>query len=423
VILTTLLTMFFGFLRGQSNDQAVVVPGELSTEEKQEVQEILYLEKQQEEAIDFRQNSAYMKLNPYQRNRVTIQYLINSEQGESQAIYEAVKGYIDNGGLARQIAMVEDLPMQDITDTVRENSPMLSLLDNANTTITITIGYYDEVICERLADQVEAVMDRYADNKPVMGYSFALEKIQRSNDTITDIGLLNNQRIVIAEIDGREVKIDRLKANLNEAQLHLLEVGENPKTSSSSMDILKYLLLGLFAGCFIGVLLIDIKYILNANIKSKEEMKRVYGVKVFGVLYEEKRRKFTTIDRCVRKLAGEDAKQLPIEQSIDVIATELLLMCKTKKISEIYLAISVARGKGKAHLDELQSRLQKDSVKLVMGDNIINNIGAMKKANEIGNIVLVEEIGVSRYKDISSKMQLCSEIDIIVCGTILMNIE
>ena len=72
-VITTLVVTTFGFVRGQNNNQETVVAGQLSAEEKEEVQTILELQKQQDEAIDFQQNSAYMKTNPYQRNLISIQ--------------------------------------------------------------------------------------------------------------------------------------------------------------------------------------------------------------------------------------------------------------------------------------------------------------------------------------------------------------
>ena len=421
VVIATLLAVAFGFARGQGNDQEVVAQGGLSVEESQEVQTILDLEKQQEEAIYFQQNSVYMKMNPYNRNRVAIQYLINSEQGASQAIYEAIKGYVDNGGLAQQIAIEEGMPVRDIADSIHESSPMLSLFDNTNTTITIRISCYDEIISERLADRVEIIMGKYAESESIMGYSFTLEKIQRAKDIVTDMGLLNNQRLVITDIDGREAKIDRLKATLNPRQRQLLEEGKQLDASSSTMGIWRYLLLGFFAGLFISFIVIDIKYILNGNLKSKEEMKGIYGIKVFGELYEERKQKFVAIDRLIHKLEGEDKKQLPIKQSMDVIGTELSMMCKIKKINTIYVTVNTICEKSNTYLVELQTRLQKEGLNLVLGNRIVNNPEAMKRANEIGNIIIVETINKSRYEKISSELQLCSEYDINVCGTILVN--
>ena len=421
--ITALLAALFGFVRSRGDNHEAVTPGELSAKEKQEVQEILDLEKQQGLALDFQQNSAYMSMDPFNRNSIIIQYLISTEQSGAQAIYETTKGFIENGGLAQLVAEGEDLPFADIANSIWEKSPSLSLLDNTKTTVGVMIAYYDEEICERLADKVEVEMDKYAKSNPLRGYTFTLDKIQRDNKTEADIGLLNNQRLVFTDIDARKAKIERLKLELNGAQKQALENVEKIEASSSLSEALKYLLAGLFVGCLISVLAVDMNYILNGKLKSKEEMKRIYGVKVFGVLCEEKKRKFAAIDRCIEKIEGADKRLLPLEQSMDVIDAELLLMCKAKGIKTIYLAVATASEMGNKYLEKMQNRQGKEGLELVIGNGIINNPEAMKSANRIGNIVLVEAIGKSMYEGISNELQLCSELNINVCGAILMDLR
>ena len=182
----------------------------------------------------------------------------------------------------------------------------------------------------------------------------------------------------------------------------------------------KMVVIGAVAFAFIYCMIWALKYIFDGNIKISDDLHRLINADLIGNIITVKEPSFV-IDKLIYRLKHHGAKVLPVEDSLELIASVISVNAKNGEINEVAFAGCELKKKAYEYCEKLAAIL-KDSHGLdskIIGDIVYNKDDVETLADEKG-IVLIETAGASAYSDIQREMQLINQLSINVIGGVII---
>ena len=183
----------------------------------------------------------------------------------------------------------------------------------------------------------------------------------------------------------------------------------------------KMVVIGAVAFAFIYCMIWALKYILDGNVKISDDLHQLINADLIGNIITVKEPSFI-IDKLIYRLKHHAVgKVLPVEDSLELIASVISVNAKNGEINEVAFAGCELKKKAYEYCEKLAAIL-KDSHGLdskIIGDIVYNKDDVETLADEKG-IVLIETAGVSAYSDIQREMQLLNRLSINVIGGVII---
>ena len=183
----------------------------------------------------------------------------------------------------------------------------------------------------------------------------------------------------------------------------------------------KMVVIGAVAFAFIYCMIWALKYIFDGNIKISDDLHRLINADLIGNIITVKEPSFV-IDKLIYRLKHHAVgKVLPVEDSLELIASVISVNAKNGEINEVAFAGCELKKKAYEYCEKLAAIL-KDSHGLdskIIGDIVYNKDDVETLADEKG-IVLIETAGASAYSDIQREMQLINQLSINVIGGVIV---
>ena len=183
----------------------------------------------------------------------------------------------------------------------------------------------------------------------------------------------------------------------------------------------KMVVIGAVAFAFIYCMIWALKYIFDGNIKISDDLHQLINADLIGNIITVKEPSFI-IDKLIYRLKHHTGgKVLPVEDSLELIASVISVNAKNGEINEVAFAGCELKKKAYEYCEKLAAIL-KDSHGLdskIIGDIVYNKDDVETLADEKG-IVLIETAGASAYSDIQREMQLINQLSINVIGGVII---
>ena len=183
----------------------------------------------------------------------------------------------------------------------------------------------------------------------------------------------------------------------------------------------KLVVIGAVAFAFIYCMIWALKYIFDGNIKISDDLHQLINADLIGNIITVKEPSFI-IDKLIYRLKHHTGgKVLPVEDSLELIASVISVNAKNGEINEVAFAGCELKKKAYEYCERLAAIL-KDSHGInskILGDIVYNKDDVETLADEKG-IVLIETVGVSAYLDIQREMQLINQLSINVIGGVII---
>ena len=182
----------------------------------------------------------------------------------------------------------------------------------------------------------------------------------------------------------------------------------------------KMVVIGAVAFAFIYCMIWALKYIFDGNIKISDDLHQLINADLIGNIITVKEPSFI-IDKLIYRLKHHGDKVLPVEDSLELIASVISVNAKNGEINEVAFAGCELKKKAYEYCEKLAAIL-KDSHGLdskIIGDIVYNKDDVETLADEKG-IVLIETAGASAYSDIQREMQLINQLSINVIGGVII---
>jgi hypothetical protein len=392
---------------------------ELGKEEQKKLADAIDIQKRIDEYVNYQNTSALMQIDPYEKHVLELQYYIksdyiinytkDSERDYTNELTSIYCNYINSGEMAQKI--IDESGLSITQEDFRE----LLSVSQASNTIYITISFADtdklEVICEVLKNylqQKEPELQKIG--------SHSLNLIEESQNVIVDSSLIEKKNSIYSNITSLNSQLDTLKAGMSSEQQTILELevekmsGESEEEEVPSFSI-KYLILGAIMGGFLVCLWIVCKMIFSVKLQNPEEIRNLYGARLFGeiTVHGRKKRFLSTIDDKILALKNRKKKKMTADQQIKVLSANIALSCKQQGIDCIYLTGSEYEEMDKTILDKLKKELLIQHIKVKDGGSISYDAASLQSGIEIGHIVFVEQTGQSIYDEIYNEINLVKE--------------
>ena len=445
VIFAVIFALIFGGYKYRQDKAAAEVAStvqednleaSVSSEEMLQVKYVQGLQDQLSWQEEYMDNSVLMQINPYAENRVSIQFVIRTQEAEVSSVMRAFDNYVTGGGLAE--ALQEKYPEfganyltelfsfdRDVNVINSENGETIELTENGNV-FCINVVQADRDSCEALAaDVIAAVGDFQTASVQTLG-NYDVEMLDQVSSTVVDQELQTYQTEQNSSLETLRNNLTDRKAELSDVQLQLLnQDSENDVSSVSdagtpvSVSISKkYVGVGALAGVVLAVIVIILRYIFRGTVNLSREFQTMFNLGVLGQvdLYEKKnilvaawrrllnKRKFTSL---------EEQKQLALEN--------ILSYSRQNEQQKILFVGSGDKMHDMPWMDQLMSELKQEGIQTDFAEKFPYSPQAMAKAQEYGAVIFVETLRTSRYDDVLNGVKKCLEQNREIGGVLVLN--
>ena len=290
----------------------------------------------------------------------------------------------------------------------------------------IAVGVFDYAKANYNAEKKrteEAVEMTYAEKKAV-DIALEYEKLYveaKDNGDAENLVLLNKTVIDLVK-SFNDIQLEYFNDNSiselwKETKQDIIKKEDNTTIGISP----KMVVIGAVAFAFIYCMIWALKYIFDGNMKISDDLHQLINADLIGNIITVKEPSFI-IDKLIYRLKHHTGgKVLPVEDSLELIASVISVNAKNGEINEVAFAGCALKKKAYEYCEKLAAIL-KDSHGInskILGDIVYNKDDVETLADEKG-IVLIETAGVSAYSDIQREMQLINRLSINVIGGIII---
>lgn len=445
IAVAVLVTVFF-YLRDMKNykekseaeksNQAETETYVFSEAEEKNLRTAELLQNLLDERLEYVDNSVKMNIDANEENVLIMTWYVASDyqfnytedvsMDYTGALAAAYEQYVQGGALAQKISADMELGY----DNKYLNEIFEVKNSSKSTVFSLEVVYPEtEVLQEMKANIEEAMMQESAEISQHIG-SHSLKLLSENIIVRTDAELAEYQQEVSSEVVSYQNGLGNIKSSMTVEQLEALEFGQSGQEDVKS-DIsqkselkkpaveLKKIILGLILGLFIGMAWITCKVIFSAKLQNSRELEELYGVRILGVI--EKPVKTTGVDKLLLKLKNRGKKQLSTETIMDLILSNIVLECERKKCTTIYFTGSEVEKMDKVILEQLIHGLETEGLKVVYGENIPYVPENLKKMCSTGNVVLIEQTGLSAYQEVEKEIKVIEEQGARLLGGVMVD--
>lgn len=385
-------------------DENPVTLEQLNDEQQKRVKSILRLYSELGNMDDYKANSAFMSINPFQCNISTTQFLIIADDEKTEkAAYEAYKNYISFGGIKEVVNNELGERINTPSDLV-EIADKLIIDDNE-----IVIG--ENVICIKavssdpdLANEVMQIAKICINDYSVTVTKNIGEhdiKLLAENSYLgKDESVLEEQELIEKEQNDKREQITNLENTITSQEKTVLEnekqnienvsVGEN-----TEKKLIFYIAVSLVFSIVFTFVFFVIYYLVNTKLKSSREMADLFGI--LGIDLEK----------------GNKKNQ-------KLVSKEVELICKNNDIKNILFVLMEDKEK-KVYDDvfEMIEHVEIEGGSINIVKNILTDVSAMEMIQEYANIILVPSLYKTSYNEILEMIQKCEKFKINIMASVV----
>lgn len=420
----------------ESGEQDAVNEEAFTAEELQQLNDAKSVQSLLDRSRLYMQNSIYMNLNAYKENVLLMEYYVDSdytfnytEDNSTDYTYALVKAYENyalNGNIAQQ--MIDKL---SLSDEVRYVEELISVdADLTGSSFSVEIAYPDASVLSDIAEAVKDVLDAQTPffSKNIGEHSLKL--LSEETTVRTDDKLITAQQNYQNMVNNYRNQLKTLTSGMTSAQLAALEddVEDAEETGGENMAAvmpvepvkpgfsLKYMILGLVLGVVLSAIWSVCQVLFASRLQNTAEIFEVYGMRLFGSVQITGKK--SGVDAFLLKIKNRNRKQMTEDEQLSLIASNIELVCKNDDLQQIYLTGSEWEKLDPQMCDKISAALSKAGIKVLSGGNVCYDMKSMRSANEIHNVVLIEQAGVSAYREIEQEIRLFGEQGVKVLGCV-----
>lgn len=401
---------------------------ELTFEEQEQVDNAKTMMERIEKYQKYLDESALMQINPYEKPVAELQYYVESDYtynytkdnrsdytSDLMALYY---NYVKSGEMSNKLIETLELSIDQ-----SDFSELCAVSQNGRT-MAITVTCAEKGKLKEISKFIKEELSKKEIDFQEVG-SHKLKLLRESQNVVADTDLAEKKNTYSTNIANINTQLNTLKTNMSEQQLKLLR---DEAESESDKEVIakpnfsyKFMLLGAFFGVFLICVWIACKAIFAARLQSSEEIRTLYGVKLLGEVNMQVKRKkiLSVIDDKLLLIKNRRKKKLSVEQQIKMIAANIGLSCKQQDIKQIYMTGSEYKNLDNKTLNMLKQELVAQNVQVTEGGDIFYDADSLKRGTDIGNILFIEQVGLSIYDEIFNELNLAKEQKNCILGVVV----
>lgn len=189
--------------------------------------------------------------------------------------------------------------------------------------------------------------------------------------------------------------------------------GENPSSEGSLVkSVLKYAVLGFFAGIAAYCCLSALWYMFHDTVKSTDELKRVYAFPVYGAILADDG---SRTKKSRGKMPG--THQDAFGQTEAQVLNRIRLSCQKQGITSLCAAADFPLDDSEKNcLERMAGQLKQLGIDMHTAENASADTAAWDSLAETGNVLMIVKTGVTTHRMIDDAMRFYLENGIAVAG-------
>ncbi len=349
-----------------------------------------------------------------------VNYTKDSERDYTLELVSIYNNYINSGEMAQKV--IEDANLSINEEDFRE----LLSVTLSESVISISVSYVDVEKLNDISDVIKSFLQQKESEVQNVG-AHTLKLIEESQSMVVDSALVEKKNTIASNITALKTQLKSLKTGMSASQLALFEL-EASKINGAELEedlpsvSVKFLIVGVMAGFFLVGAWIVLMMIFSTKLQKSEEIQNIYGIHMLGEIKipDQKKRFLASIDRLLLSLKNKGKKKIGQEQQIKVIATKIALSCKQRGVSSIYMTGSEYEKADKTIMEQLKREFRAQDIEVNDGGNMAYDASSLKSGIENGTLLLVEQIGISAYREIEDELKLIKEHHGALLGVIVL---
>lgn len=253
-----------------------------------------------------------------------------------------------------------------------------------------------------LIDEIDGVVEEMDTvRSDITDYEAENESLNRANQTL----------------EARNVELEQLMAD-NQTKIDTLTVAMETKTVSVEMgDVVRFAVVGALLGFFVACTIAAAQYVFSGKLKNAEELVSRYGYFVLGDIHKPNPKYGDAINRWLDRLDGVDRTD-NVNETCRLISAKLQLV-----VQETPVRIMVTGTISTENLEwvgqQLQAILPATEYLWYESANLLENPQTIVRLKDTA-VVLVEEKGISRIREMDRQARLLNNSCASVLGVIVL---
>ena len=246
---------------------------------------------------------------------------------------------------------------------------------------------------------------------------------QQINQKVEQNKVLINLDKMKNEMTGDQISLYVYRTTVTDTSATTVAAAVSGSTEKVVSISMKHIVIGIIAGAVLACGIIFVLYLFAASLRSSEEVKTLYGIKVLGCVDDAelcKKKLFGFVDKFIIRLQNRRKKTLSFEQEVQMICANILLDCQKKECKNIYLLSSSLEHISDTIIKAIVAKCEEKGIAVTIGKDICYNAESLEKAAEVGNVVFVEKKRVALYDELYNEIILCKEHAINVIGMVVI---
>lgn len=206
-------------------------------------------------------------------------------------------------------------------------------------------------------------------------------------------------------------------------KLSKLKEPAKPSGTSRAMILksgIKFGILGFIVGAFLMAYYYVLQYLVCGKLMSPEEMQDDYEVSVLADYKAPLSRHTNSIDKLINRMCGISEKRSCLGEVYTLAATNVLARMGMAANEKILLVGNASAKVFDTSASEMVDKLNFAGIEVIAAGNINENGDAILKLQNAEKIVLIEQAGVSRRKDIKKELQTLQDLKKEILGAVVL---
>lgn len=291
---------------------------------------------------------------------------------------------------------------QAISDAIKKE------IQNAGYNISTALGDHQlELISYYIGNDVDTSISigeipEYGRNEDTI-YQTSIEKLQKNDiDFVSD---LKNQLM-----------------DCNDQLSELTEPSKPGGTTRAGIikSSIKFGILGFIVGAFVMAYFYILLYVGSGKLMTSDEMQDIYGIPLLAYYKAPISKHTNAIDNLINRVYGISDQRFCLSDAYALAASNVLARIEDADNTEILLAGNADTEAFNSTASGVSEKLIGTGIEVITAGNISENCDAIQKLQKAEKIVLIEQAGVSRKKDIKRELQTLRDLKKEIVGAIVL---
>ena len=182
----------------------------------------------------------------------------------------------------------------------------------------------------------------------------------------------------------------------------------------------KLIIIGALAFAFVYCMIWAVKYIFDGSLKVSDDLQQLIGVPHIGGIITVGEPSFT-IDKWAYRLKHHGQQVLPVEASLELIASVISVNAKKGELSEVAFVGCSLKKKAYVYCENLAAILKNEhGIDSKILEDVVYDKDDVEALADSKGVVLIETAGASAYSDLHKEMQLINQLSINVIGGVIL---